>query len=107
MTKPKTVGETLPRLAELEHLFERLQLLEHLNVVLKRALPAELTDHVRVGNLRDATLVLLTDSPIWAARLRLYAEQLRRDPAMVLAARFERITVKVVTPATDSPRLDD
>lgn len=107
MTKPKTVGETLPRLTELDHLFEHLQLLDRINVALKRALPAELCDHVWVGNLREATLVLLTDSPTWAARLRLYVETLKRDRELVLAARFERIAVKVVPPATDSPRLDD
>ncbi|MCB1609269.1 MAG: DUF721 domain-containing protein [Xanthomonadales bacterium] len=107
MSKPKTVGETLPRLAELEHLFEHLQLLDRIDVALKRALPAELCDHIRVGNLRDSTLVLITDSPIWAARLRLYVETLKRDPNLVVAASFERITVKVASPSADSPRLND
>lgn len=106
MTKPKTVGETLPRLSELEHLFEHLQRLDRINVVLKRVLPAELVDRVKVGNLRESTLVLLTDSPIWAARLRLHVETLKRDPQMVVAADFQRIVVKVVAPPTDSPRSD-
>lgn len=106
MTKPRTVGETLPRLSELEHLFEHLQLLDRINVVLKRVLPAELCDRVRVGNLRESTLVLLTDSPIWAARLRLHVESLKRDPQLVVAADFQRIVVKVATSSTDSPRPD-
>jgi hypothetical protein len=38
---------------------------------LRAGLPTELQDHLRAGNARpDGTLVVMADSPAWAARLR-------------------------------------
>ena len=103
MTAPKRVGVDLPASAELAPLFEHLRRLQAFDVAVKRALPAELHDHVRVGNYREGTLVLLVADPIWATRLRLIADTLPRHAAMAAVERVQRITVKVSPSLLDSP----
>ncbi|MDW8478972.1 MAG: DciA family protein [Xanthomonadales bacterium] len=69
--------------------------LGELDAQLRRALPAPLSDHVLLADVRDdGCLVFLADHPVWAARLR--AEQ----GSLLSAARAagtaaERMTVKV------------
>ncbi len=103
MPAPKRLGVDLPATAELAPLFEHLQRLQSFAVAVKKALPAELHDRVRVGNFRDDTLVLLVADPIWAARLRLIADTLPGHPAMAAHDEVRRITVKVSPSALDSP----
>lgn len=103
MTAPKRLGVDLPTSAELAPLFEHLRRLQAIDVAVKRALPAELHDHVRVGNFREGTLVLLTADPVWATRLRLIADSLPRHPALVAVEGLRRITVKVSPTVLDSP----
>jgi hypothetical protein len=44
--------------------------LEQLTHVLASALPVECNGHFHVANVRDRLVVIMTDSPVWATRLR-------------------------------------
>ncbi len=44
--------------------------------LLHRILPVECHDHVKVANIRDQNLMLITDSPVWTTRLRQLSPQI-------------------------------
>ena len=46
--------------------------LDKLTRVVRSSLPAECREHVSVADIRDKQLILVTDSPVWSSRLRLY-----------------------------------
>ena len=53
--------------------------LQRLENAVRECLPQALRTHCRVANLREATLVLQADSPVWGARLRYSAPALVRE----------------------------
>jgi hypothetical protein len=88
--EPSSALENLARQAA-----RRVDLAGHL----RAGLPAEIRPHLLAGNLReDGTLVLLTDSPAWAARLRFQSEQLLARSREVYP-QSQRIKVRVGAPA--------
>ncbi|MCK4833501.1 MAG: DUF721 domain-containing protein [Gammaproteobacteria bacterium] len=44
--------------------------------ILHKILPVECHDHVKVANIRDQNLMLITDSPVWTTRLRQLSPQI-------------------------------
>lgn len=50
--------------------------LSKINRLLHGVLPVECRNHVEVANIRQKNLVLLTDSPVWATRLRQLAPRI-------------------------------
>jgi hypothetical protein len=57
-------------------LLSRARELMALDARLHALIPAPLNEHCSVLSIRDGTLVLAADSPVWAARLRYYTSQL-------------------------------
>lgn len=55
---------------------QRAQAMAALADRLAAALPDELRPGIRAANVRDHELVVIADSPAWAARLRFEAEKL-------------------------------
>jgi hypothetical protein len=51
-------------------LTERARELGRLTTLLRSELPPECDGHFDVANIRDRTLVIMTDSPVWTTRLR-------------------------------------
>ncbi len=47
-----------------------------LNHIITSALPTGCHEHVNVAGIRDNQLILITDSPVWASKLRLYRQNL-------------------------------
>lgn len=50
--------------------------LAQFNRLLQEILPAECRAHVRVANIRQQSLMLITDSPVWTTRLRQLSPQI-------------------------------
>jgi hypothetical protein len=98
---PARIGKLLGRSAA-SRLLARAQALRELDGLLDRHIPAPLSHHSRVMSLRDATLVLAADSPVWAARLRFHTprllKQLRGNPAVKVR------TVQVRVRPAESPQ---
>lgn len=46
--------------------------LDGITKLVRSCLPVECQNHVSVADIRDKQLVLVTDSPVWSSRLRLY-----------------------------------
>ena len=49
---------------------KRAEELGRLTSLLRSELPAESDGHYHVANIRDRTVVIMTDSPVWTTRLR-------------------------------------
>lgn len=50
--------------------------LVRLDQIITSALPTGCLNHVNVAGIRDNQLILITDSPVWASKLRLYRQSL-------------------------------
>ncbi len=53
-----------------DSLRKRANELGRLTTLLRSELPPESDGHYQVANIRDRTLVILTDSPVWTTKLR-------------------------------------
>lgn len=81
---------------DLGSVIERARTLRELDKRLRQSLPEPLASHVRLGNVRDGRLVFLVESPVWKAKLRLYADVIR-DAASAAGLVTSGMTVKVAT----------
>lgn len=67
--------------------------LDALDRQLRPLLPPALAPHVRLANVADGRLVMLVDSPVWHARLRLAAPELL-DVARSVGLEVREIAIK-------------
>lgn len=77
---------------ELSRLLGRVQELERLTRLVQSLLPESLRTHCRVASVRGTTLVLQTDSPAWATKLRLSGPSLERA---LQSANVRHIEIKI------------
>ena len=54
---------------------QQTQKLAQFTKILRAVLPVECLNHVKVANIRNQTLMLVTDSPVWTTRLRQLSPQ--------------------------------
>lgn len=73
---PKLVYHLLHEKPSLQRLERELNAQKMLLTDVRQCLPADLAQHCAAAQLRERTLVLHTDSPAWATRLRYLAPQL-------------------------------
>jgi len=57
-------------------LVSRARRLQHLTRLLQRELPADCVEHFHVAAVRNATLHIISDSPVWTTRLRQLASHI-------------------------------
>lgn len=67
----KTISEQIK-----PEIIQKAKKLALITQFLHPALPAECLPHVRVAGIRQGTLVLVTDSPVWTTRLRQLSAQI-------------------------------
>lgn len=56
------------------NILKKARQLRQLNQTIKASLPADCRDHIEVAGIRDSQLIILTDSPVWQTRLRLFSQ---------------------------------
>jgi len=59
-------------------LSQHSQMLERVDKLFQDSLPIPLNQHCHVANLREQTLIVHTDSSLWATRLRLIIPELKQ-----------------------------
>jgi hypothetical protein len=96
---PSRIGSLLGNSA-VSRLLAQARTLRELEALLERLIPPPLNEHTRVLSLRDATLVLAADSPVWAARLRFHAPRLVKQLRNHQAVRLRTVQVRVRPPDT-------
>lgn len=89
---PISIGVLLgPAAAALSDLLERAARRGRLEAAIRERLPVELAPHCHLGNWENGTLVLVAESPAWAARLRYLAPQLQAGLRDLLPLRTVRV----------------
>jgi len=92
--KPFRIGNLLER-SEVSRLLSRARALGELDVLMHKLIPSPLNEHCRVLAMRDDTLVLAADSPVWAARLRYQSSQLVKQLSGVSSVKLRTVQVRV------------
>ena len=95
--KPLRINKLLGK-SELARLLDRARALKKLDAELHDLIPPPLRDHCRILSIRDDTLVLAADSPVWAARLRFQAAQLVKQLTHRRTVNLRTVRVRVRPP---------
>jgi hypothetical protein len=79
ISKMKSFGQLLTNsYGFLSQLSQHSQMLEQVNHKFQDSLPIPLNQYCHVANLREQTLIVHTDSSLWATRLRLIIPDLKQ-----------------------------
>ena len=97
MNKPLRIDKLLGG-SKYASLLQRVRALTALDAQLRELLPAPLNQHCRLLAVRDDTLVLAADSPVWASRLRFHAPQLVKQLSRLHAVKLRTVRVRVRPP---------
>jgi hypothetical protein len=98
--KPRSVRHLLQDKPELIRLEREIKAQNRLLSHVRQCLPADLATHCIHAQFRDDTLVVHTDSPVWATRLRYLAPQL----SGALAAEYPALRTTKVRLILDTNR---
>ncbi|HKJ08271.1 MAG TPA: DciA family protein [Gammaproteobacteria bacterium] len=84
-------------------LWEQAQRRQRLTRLLQEQLPEVLHPHCQVAHLSAESVVLATDSPVWAARLRYYSPQILKHLGQRETVNPRTLRIRIVPPA-EPPR---
>lgn len=77
MSTSKRIGKLLISPASgLQNILEKAAILQQLTHTLRRSLDTPLNQHVCVANIRNHTLVIAADSPVWITRVRFHSSEI-------------------------------
>ena len=79
----------------LNDLLRHSQFIKKIDKIFNDSLPETLKQHCHVANLRDKTLVVHSDSSLWATQLRYLASELLQQWQQKNAMPVEQLEVKV------------
>jgi hypothetical protein len=89
--------------SQYSRLISQARTLMALEVLLQELLPEPLKTHCHLLAIRDETLVLAADSPVWAARLRFHAPQLVKQLSRNQTVKLRTIRIRVRPPERNVP----
>jgi hypothetical protein len=69
--------------------------LKRLNHAVKISLPVDCHDHMEIADIRDKQLIILTDSPVWQTRLRMYSQTILEALHQHADIKLNRVTLKL------------
>ncbi len=79
-------------------LIKKAQELKNLNHAVKISLPVDCHDHMEVADVRHNQLVILTDSPVWQTRLRMYSQTMLEALHQHTGIKLTRVSLKLTPP---------
>ena len=97
MNQPVKINNLL-RSGSISKLLGQARMLHTPDEQVRAQLPDNLQPHCQVLSLHDRTLVLATDSPVWAARLRFHAPRLVKQLTRQRIMSVRNIRVRVTPP---------
>ncbi len=77
----------------LNYLLQHSKLIKKLDTIFNDSLPEKLKQHCHVANLRDKTLVISSDSSLWATQLRYMSSDLLQQLEKTMP--IEQLEVRV------------
>ena len=69
--------------------------LSRLNHAVKISLPLDCHAHMEIADIRNNQLVILTDSPVWQTRLRLYSQTILEALHQHAGIKLNRVVLKL------------
>jgi hypothetical protein len=97
MNNPLQINNLLGR-SQYSCLVSQTRILVALETLLQELLPEPLKARCHLLAIRDETLVLAADSPVWAARLRFHAPQLVKQLNRSQTVKLRTIRIRVRPP---------
>ena len=94
MSKPLRIDKLLGG-GSYASLLKRARILMALDTQIRELLPAPLKEHCRLLAVRNETLVLAAESPVWASRLRFHAPLLVKQLSRLRTVNLRTIRVRV------------
>jgi hypothetical protein len=95
-TPPRSVQELMyPKGGSMQDMLRHARLIEKLDTEFRSLLPPAMSEHVRVANLRDGLLILVTPVAPIATRLRMEAPQIIERLAERGISRIDEMKVRV------------
>jgi len=92
--RPKALKGLLGESPRLARLAQSAAHLAALTASARDALPPEVRPHLTAASVRNDTLVLTADSPVWAARLRFHGPQVLTFLTTGQGIKASRVTVR-------------
>ncbi len=74
---------------------KKAQELTRLNRAVKISLPIDCHDHMEIADIRDNQLIILTDSPVWQTRLRMYSHTILEALHQHAGIKLNRVTLRL------------
>jgi hypothetical protein len=84
--------------SQYSRLISQARSLMGLEALLQELLPESLRAHCHLLAIREETLVLAADSPVWAARLRFHAPQLVKQLSLNQTVKLRTVRIRVRPP---------
>ena len=97
MNNPLQINNLLGR-SQYSRLVSQTRILAALETLLQELLPEPLQARCHLLAIRDETLVLAADSPVWAARLRFHTPQLVKQLNRSQTVKLRTIRIRVRPP---------
>ena len=97
MSNPLQVKKLLGG-SQYSRLVSQARVLLGLDGLIQELLPDALKTHCRVLSVRDQTLVLAADSPVWAARLKFHSSQLVKQLNRQQTVKLRTVRIRVRPP---------
>lgn len=69
--------------------------LRRLNHTVKLSLPLDCHEHMEIAGIRDNQLIILTDSPVWQTRLRLYSHAILEALLQCEGIKLNRVKLRL------------
>jgi len=102
MNNPLQISKLLGR-SQYSRLVSQTRILKALETLLQELLPEPLKAHCHLLAIREETLVLAADSPVWAARLRFHSPQLVKQLNRSQTVKLRTIRIRVRPPERKVP----
>jgi len=74
---------------------KKAQELSRLNQAVKISLPLDCHSHMEIADIRDKQLIILTDSPVWQTRLRMYSQTILEALHQHAGIKLNRVTLRL------------
>jgi len=68
--------------------------LQRLNLAVKASLPRDCKEHMEIAAIRNNQLVVITDSPVWQTRLRMYSQSMLEALHQYAGIKLTRVYIK-------------
>jgi len=88
-----------------QHILKKAVQLKQLNYAVKTALPEDCRDHVEIAGIRDNQLIILTDSPVWQTRLRLYSQTMLEILHQHTGLKLNRVKLRLSPAKRHTPEI--